>query len=244
MSKYTIELRYLAEDKNFNIFAFPYNFIDEDLKGIFEQRFIEHFYFHEIGFETVRRFQQRLMATLNRIAPYYTQLYQTELASKKVDFMLNKDLKETFIRELARENNKNQINTNQNDLTSSDLTSNEIINKENSTSNSDNKESSIDGALAQVSEGYLTSQNIENITATANSINTSNNKSNSVSNSVTNGKLKEDEQGKELEKTELISQGNIGVTSSAELLEKWRSVLINIFEMYLEECENLFMLVM
>ena len=244
MSKYTIELRYLAEDKNFNIFAFPYNFIDEDLKGIFEQRFIEHFYFHEIGFETVRRFQQRLMATLNRIAPYYTQLYQTELASKKVDFMLNKDLKETFIRELARENNKNQINTNQNDLTSSDLTSNEIINKENSTSNSDNKESSIDGALAQVSEGYLTSQNIENITATANSTNTSNNKSNSVSNSVTNGKLKEDEQGKELEKTELISQGNIGVTSSAELLEKWRSVLINIFEMYLEECENLFMLVM
>lgn len=244
MSKYTIELRYLAEDKNFNIFAFPYNFIDEDLKGIFEQRFIEHFYFHEIGFETVRRFQQRLMATLNRIAPYYTQLYQTELASKKVDFMLNKDLKETFIRELARENNKNQLNTNQNDLTSSDLTSNEIINKENSTSNSDNKESSIDGALAQVSEGYLTSQNIENITATANSTNTSNNKSNSVSNSVTNGKLKEDEQGKELEKTELISQGNIGVTSSAELLEKWRSVLINIFEMYLEECENLFMLVM
>lgn len=244
MSKYTIELRYLAEDKNFNIFAFPYNFIDEDLKGIFEQRFIEHFYFHEIGFETVRRFQQRLMATLNRIAPYYTQLYQTELASKKVDFMLNKDLKETFIRELARENNKNQLNTNQNDLTSSDLTSNEIINKENSTSNSDNKESSIDGALAQVSEGYLTSQNIENITATANSTNTSNNKSNSVSNSVTNGKLKEDEQGKELEKTELISQGNIGVTSSAELLEKWRSVIINIFEMYLEECENLFMLVM
>lgn len=244
MSKYTIELRYLAEDKNFNIFAFPYNFIDEDLKGIFEQRFIEHFYFHEIGFETVRRFQQRLMATLNRIAPYYTQLYKTELASKKVDFMLNKDLKETFIRELTTENNKNQLNTNQNDLTSSDLTSNEIINKENSTSNSDNKESSIDGALAQVSEGYLTSQNIENITATANSTNTSNNKSNSVSNSVTNGKLKEDEQGKELEKTELISQGNIGVTSSAELLEKWRSVLINIFEMYLEECENLFMLVM
>lgn len=244
MSKFTVELRHIVNDQNFNLFGFPYNFIDEDLKGVFEQRFIEHFYFHEIGIIPVRRFQQRLMATLNRIAPYYSQLYQTELASKKVDFMLNKDLKETFIRELTTENNKNQLNTNQNDLTSNDVTSNEIINKENSISNSDNKESSIDGALAQVSEGYLTSQNIENITATANSTNTSNNKSNSVSNSITNGKLKEDEQGKEVEKTELISQGNIGVTSSAELLEKWRSVIINIFEMYLEECENLFMLFM
>lgn len=244
MAKYTLELRTIVEDKNFNLFSFPYNFIDEDLKGLFEERFIEHFYFHEIGFETVRRFQQRLMATLNRIAPYYTQLYETELASKKVDFMLNKDLKETFIREVARENNKNQVNSSNNNLNSNDITTNEITNNEKSISSSNNKESSIDGALASVSEGYLTNQNLEDITATANSLNKSNNKSNSVSNSITNGNLKEDENGKELEKTELISQGNIGVTSSAELLEKWRSVIINIFEMYLEECENLFMMFM
>lgn len=244
MSKFTLELRYLAEDPNFNIFAFPYDFIDEDLKGVFEQRFIEHFYFHEIGFETVRRFQQRLMATLNRIAPYYKQLYETELASKKIDFLLNKDLKETFIRELQTENNKNQLNENENNLKSNDDTLNEILNKENSSSSSNGKESSIDGALSRVGEGYITNENIENITANSNSTNTSKNTSTNTSNSVTNGKLKEDEKGKELEKTELISQGNIGVTSSAELLEKWRSVLINIFEMYLEECENLFMLFM
>lgn len=244
MSRFTIELRYLADDPNFNIFSFDYNFIDEDLKGVFEQRFIEHFYFNEIGFPTVRKFQQRLMATLNRIAPYYTQLYQTELASKKVDFMLNKDLKETFIRELQTENNKNQLNNNENNIKSNDNTLNKIVNDEKSTSNSNNKESSIDGALARVGEGYLTNENIEDITSSANSVNTSTNTSNNVSNSITNGTLKEDEKGKEIEKTELISQGNIGVTSSAELLEKWRSVIINIFEMYLEECERLFMLFM
>ncbi len=244
MAKFTLELRTLADDPNFNIFGFPYNFVDEDLKGVFEQRFIEHFYFHEIGFETVRRFQQRLMATLNRIAPYYTQLYQTELASKKIDFLLNKDLKETFIRELVTENNKNQLNENVSNIIGSDNSKNEIVNTENSTSSSDNKESSIDGALARVSEGYLTNQNIESIKANSNSNNISTNSSTNNSNSNSNGKLKEDEKGKELEKTELVSQGNIGVTSSAELLEKWRSVLINIFEMYLEECETLFMMVM
>ena len=42
--------------------------------------------------------------------------------------------------------------------------------------------------------------------------------------------------------TELISKGNIGITSSAELLKQWRQVLINIDEMIIEECRDLFML--
>lgn len=41
----------------------------------------------------------------------------------------------------------------------------------------------------------------------------------------------------------LVSQGNIGVTSSAELLEKWRNVLINIDQLIFEECNDLFMLI-
>ena len=43
------------------------------------------------------------------------------------------------------------------------------------------------------------------------------------------------------EKTTLLSQGNIGITSSAELLEKWRSVLINIDSMILDELSYLFL---
>ena len=40
-----------------------------------------------------------------------------------------------------------------------------------------------------------------------------------------------------------LSQGNIGITSSAELLQKWRDVLINIDEMIIEECRDLFMMI-
>ena len=35
MSKYTLELRYLYEDKKFNLFDFPYNLYDNDLKPWF-----------------------------------------------------------------------------------------------------------------------------------------------------------------------------------------------------------------
>ena len=52
--------------------------------------------FREIGFETVERFKRSLLGKLNKIMPYYTQLYQTELRSKDIDFMLNKDLEEVY----------------------------------------------------------------------------------------------------------------------------------------------------
>ena len=45
------------------------------------------------------------------------------------------------------------------------------------------------------------------------------------------------------EETTLVSKGNIGVTSSAELLQKWREVLINIDELIFEDMQDLFMMV-
>ena len=55
------------------------------------------------------------------------------------------------------------------------------------------------------------------------------------------GTLSQTENGKTVEKTDLLSQGNIGITSSAELLQKWREVLINIDEIIIEDCRDLFM---
>lgn len=63
MSKYTAELRTIINN-GFNIFDFDYNrteasrkiVADEDL----QQGFINHFYFREIGFETLERFKHYL----------------------------------------------------------------------------------------------------------------------------------------------------------------------------------------
>ena len=204
MSKYTLELRYLYKDKKFKLFDFPYNLYDNDLKPWFEEKFFQHFMFYEIGFESVAMFNQTLMAKLNDIFPNYKQLYETEIACKDIDFMLNKDLKESYVREL----NSNSNSTQESNAASSGL----------STS-------------GQLTPSLISnSQKIEKFMDAAQ-------KDESSSNASTTG----ESTGNSKEEYTLTSQGNIGITSSAELLDKWRQVLLNIDLMIFEECNDLFM---
>lgn len=211
MSKYTIDLYTLLQDEEFSLFDFDYNFYstNPDLKSAFEKKFLDTYLFHEIGQETVVRFKHFLRTKLNNIAPYYKQLYETEIRCLDIDFMLNKDLTETYERLVDSESNSN-----------------------NNTSIEDNvsqgtKESYLENGNASLSltDGYLTGVASSTADNNSSSLSTSTSKDNHN------------------EKTKLISQGNIGVTSSAELLEKWRKVLINIDELIIEECRNLFMLI-
>ena len=207
MSKYTLELRRIHQTHK--IFDFDYDFYtnDETIKYNFEDKFINEYYFNEIGFETVGRFKQRLRAKLNKIMPYYTQLYQTELRAKDIDFMLNKDLEEVYERVLEGSN------TSKNDVTVDNSSTSNVLE-----SNIDNGNASL-----ELEKGSLT--NVGKST-----INDNTKSSNSV-NDTTN----------QTEKTKLTSKGNIGVTSSAELLEKWRKVIINIDDLIINECSDLFM---
>ena len=204
MSKYTLELRYMYEDENFKLFDFPYNLYDNDIKPWFEEKFFQHFMFYEIGFDTIGMFKQRLMSKLNDIFPYYKQLYETEIRTKGIDFMLNKDLKESYVRELTSNSNSNQeSNVSSNSLsTAGQLTPSLIAN----------------------------SQKIDKFMDSAQKDNSS---SNSTSTGESNGNSKEE--------YTLTSQGNIGITSSAELLTKWRETILNIDLMIFEECNDLFM---
>ena len=204
MSKYTLELRYLYKDKKFKLFDFPYNLYDNDLKPWFEEKFFQHFMFYEIGFDSVAMFKQRLMAKLNDIFPYYKQLYETEIACKDIDFMLNKDLKESYVREL----NSNSNSTQESNAASSGLST-----------------------AGQLTPSLISNtQKIEKFMDTAQ-------KDESSSNAISTG----ESTGNSKEEYTLTSQGNIGITSSAELLDKWRQVLLNIDLMIFEECNDLFM---
>lgn len=204
MSKYTLQLRYLYEDENFKLFDFPYNLYNNDLKPWFEEKFYQHFMFYEIGFDTIGMFKQRLMAKLNDIYPYYRQLYETEIRSKGIDFMLNKDLKESYVRELTSNSNSNQ---------ESNVTSNGL------------------STAGQLTPSLIAnSQKIDKFMDTAQ-------KDNSSSTSTSSG----ESNGNSREEYTLTSQGNIGITSSAELLAKWRETILNIDLMIFEECNDLFM---
>lgn len=212
MARYSIELRTIKETANYNLFDFEYELYDNNLKPLFEEKFFEYFYFDEIGYPTVQRFKHMLKSKLHMIMPYYKQLYETELRTKEIDFMLNKDLTETFVR---------------------DLTSNATAN---STVESTGSNSGInDGFQANTPQSKLV-QDIEHYMSSATRDKTSSNyNDNNSSNSTTNNTGREE--------TTLVSKGNIGITSSAELLEKWRKVLINIDELIFEDMQDLFMMV-
>ena len=207
LSKYTLELRRIHQTHK--VFDFDYDFYtnDETIKYNFEDKFINEYYFNEIGFETIHRFKQRLRTKLNKIMPYYRQLYQTELRSKDIDFMLNKDLEEVYERVLEGSN------TSMNDVTVNNNSTSDVLE-----SNIDNGNASLElekGSLTNVGKSTLNDN-----TTSSNSVNDTTNQT---------------------EKTKLSSKGNIGITSSAELLEKWRKVIINIDDLIINECSDLFM---
>jgi hypothetical protein len=129
--------------------------------------------------------------------------------------MLNKDLKETFIRETVGEGT-NVVNSTQ--TSTSNSSSNDLV------TSHDTPQNRVD--------------DLDKFMTTAQKSNSNNENSNSGNaNTTSTGNTKS------TDKTELISQGNIGVTSSAELLQKWREVLINIDQLMFNDLKSLFLLV-
>lgn len=78
MADYTIELRTILAS-GYDIFRFPYEFYDPKQKHRFEESFIRHFYFREIGCETVDRFIWYLEDKMKTVFPYYNELFKTTL---------------------------------------------------------------------------------------------------------------------------------------------------------------------
>lgn len=219
----------LTED----IFPGEYSFYVDDVQArkAFEDKFIKYYYYREIGFETPFMFTQKLETHLLLNMPYWTKLYQTELESRKINFMLNKDLRETFIREIESENESSGTNVSQQNSSSSSS-----VNQSGTTSNN-HKESTINDGVAMLSldSGYLTGVSSDNGESTNNG---TSNTSDDIESSGTSSQTGSE---KVLEKTDLLSQGNIGITSSAQLLKEWREVLIDMDKIIIESCNDLFM---
>lgn len=97
MSKYTTEVRYICEQANglteskgyddteeiiegarSDIFNEYWPIFDETYRPVLERKILRHFYFREIGFETVALWKFKLNATLDEIMPKYNKLYELE----------------------------------------------------------------------------------------------------------------------------------------------------------------------
>ena len=224
MSNYTIELRFLENPPMTKLFDFSYDYymkglvsdeVYEQKKKEFENKFLEFYYFDEIGYKTPDRFKQRLKNYLDMGFKKWQERYKTELEVQKqnINFLLNKDL----IEERTTEGNATGTST-----TNSTSTSN--IN--NNSSNKNTVNDTPDTRFTST-ENFATS--ITNDESTTNSSNTINGETTNTSNQNSNVNER------------FTSKGNIGVTSSAELLEKWREVIIDIDNEIIENADMFFM---
>ena len=224
MSNYTIELRFLENPPMSSIFDFDYNYymkglVNDDIykqkKKEFELKFLEFYYFDEIGYKTPDRFKQRLKNYLDMGFKVWHERYKTELEVERqnINFLLNKDL----VEERTTEGNATGTATSTSTSTS------------NTNNNSSNK-----NTLNDTPDTRFTTT--ENFATSITTDETTSNSSNSGSGETTNTSNQNSNINERF-----ISKGNIGVTSSAELLEKWREVIIDIDNEIIEGAEKFFM---
>ena len=107
MGTYTIELRKIINGGINPFDKIEYDFYNPSCKKQFENKFIKHFYFREIGVETIERFIFNLEVTLNEIMPYYSHLYKTSIY--EYNPILNYDVKEEITRNLDETSNINTV---------------------------------------------------------------------------------------------------------------------------------------
>lgn len=259
MAMYTIELRTLINDYGYRLFD-DYAFYTDDkkVKAEFEKLFIETFYFHEIGCETPERFKWMLKAKLNLIMPYYKQLYQTEWMQVNKDMMNSKDLTETTTHTLTSHLSGTQEHQGSSESHSQiegsgEETSTSTAKTEGSgegTTNGTELESALENGVPQVHletdltrKTQSTGNNTSSSQATSESSSTTSATSQSTtSDNISNESSMTNQQQNQLEETTTFtSKGDIGIQTPAYAIAEWRKVLININQMIIEECNDLFM---
>ena len=244
MANYTMEIREMMNQPLINgVFTFDYEFYTDNQqdKETFEKLFISYFYFREIGFETPERFKMKLQAKLNLIMPYYRQLALTEWEKVRSieQMMTSKNLTETTEHTQSIQGNSE---TQSNQSSTSNAT-------QSTTSNNESKASNLADGVSQSSltEGYLTSSGktvqTDNIQSES-SGNANQSITGSASQSIsgnTNQSITGNNEQQLSEKTTFTSKGDIGVQTPAYAITEWRKIIINLNQMIINECEDLFM---
>lgn len=238
MANYTMEIRQMIDNPLIGLFTFDYDFYSDNPKDKeeFEKLFAQWYYFREIGFETPERFKLKLKSKLNIIMPYYRQLAMTEWNKVRSieQMMTSKNLKETSTHEQSiTGNNESSITGESNQSGKSSSTQHQIM-----TNTQNGKASNLADGVSQSSlnNGYLTSVSSVDDRGTQ-----------TLSGGITDEsdvKSKQNSLGTNnqtlSETTTFTSQGDIGIQTPAYAITEWRKVLININQMIIDECNDLF----
>lgn len=229
------------EEARGKIFDFDYPIFDEDYRKTLETHFIRKFYMAEIGHETEGLFKFYLENYMTIHMPYWNQMFKSEL----IEFnpMINTDYTIETKRDVDRSQNDSR-DTTQSTSTDSQRNSSGKSDDDNFSRNinSDNP----DGRLA------LSTQDGKGVIEYANGINEDyqKNKNTASSNENVNASGESEQKDNLTSKTDELETyfehklGNIGVQTSAYMLNEFRTTFLRIEnDMFKEMRKELFMLV-
>ena len=145
MAKYTVELRDVVSEHN--IFAFPYPFYDEKKRKDFQDAFIRHFYFREIGVKTPERFIFHLWDKMVTVFPYYNELLKT--AELEYSVLDNYNVTETFTRNMEKLEKASGVFSSRGQVT--DSQNSEVENEQNRTGTTNDTETSSNTGVSEQS---------------------------------------------------------------------------------------------
>ena len=247
LSKYSLELRWLIENDKLAdplipltglslgsiLASYPLENADfvnvlttntrrEDLN----QKIIDHYYFREIGFETVNRFLFHLQRKLNEIMPFYNQRY------KSVDFAFNPlwnvDMSETFEHTVTGTGSTTTqgTNTNTEDSTNTSTSSGDSLTVDSDTPNQQLTEANIKANLYASKTAY-------------------NKGANAASNILSGGSTLQTDVGVDStdSKTESFTRREFGSSKGytfAQNIDQWRNIMLNVDMDVIKELETLF----
>lgn len=217
-TKVTLELREIVES-GVKIWDFDYpSYYNGEEKTAFEQKVIDHFYFRQIGQETVGRFLHYFRTKIREIMPYYIDIYHTvELFKSIEDPFQAYDLTETF----------DKTGTSSSSALGS--SSDDSFRSQSDTARNTRKFSDTpQGSIANIDD-YMSEATQEN---------------NNLDTEETSGNSSTSEssvEGSDSESYTLRRYGNIGVQPLGDEVKKLREAYINVDMMIINELNDLFL---
>ena len=267
-SKITVELRELIEN-DVNIWDFEYDsYYTGEKKTEFEKKVTDHYFFRQIGQETVGRFLHQFRSRVREIAPYYKQMYESvDLMMSAGDPFEAYNLTETYTRShsgtgratgsTTSESSDNVTIDGSTKVTTTDTESNTgTVNKNGSVDVdatkkvSNTPQGTISNVANYMSEGSIDNSSTETsdneTTTNDRSLNGSQETENDATQTGTGSSSGTSETTSEESGSEsytLNRHGNIGVQPLGQEMEYYRKALINVDTMFIAELADLFLLV-
>lgn len=240
MSKYTVELRYIQDNENLfppvdgtlslksALSEYPLykeNYTDITTNEVRNRReeinnkIIEHYYFREIGFETVPRFLFALKRRMNEIMNYYNQMYK----STDVEFnpLWNVEMHETYTHIVDDTATTTSTGDNTNGGTNTSL--GDSFNVESDTPPTELTEEDIKSNKYASKTNFDKSNNTSTATGTAHS----------------EGEI--GVIGNKTQTFEKLTEGSSAGLPYSDAIRQWRTIMVNIDMLIVDELKDLFM---